>query len=39
MSISESGGEEGGVEFGLALSQDVLERFNVAFKQGWLGLR
>ncbi|GLT34900.1 hypothetical protein SLA2020_093890 [Shorea laevis] len=39
MSISESGGEEGGVEFGLALSQDMLERFNVAFKQGWLGLR
>ncbi|GLT34902.1 hypothetical protein SLA2020_093910 [Shorea laevis] len=39
MSISESGGEEGGVEFGLALSQDELEKFNVAFKQGWLGLR
>ncbi|GLT34604.1 hypothetical protein SLA2020_311690 [Shorea laevis] len=38
ISIAESRDEEGGIEFGLALSKDESERFNAAFKEGWLML-
>lgn len=34
ISMAESREEEGGVEFGLALSQEELHSFNAAFHQG-----